>query len=135
MQEPKRERRERSLMLGAATLLLIDTFLPWQRLSFGRFSYSWNAWHGDKGVLLGSLTVVLVAWIAVRMLGVGRSTRIPEARATLWLAVLVLAFAAVKNIHDDYSTWPSYAGVVIAGGVVVAAWQSDVHRDVASRRD
>jgi uncharacterized membrane protein len=112
----------RVLVLGAAVLLFVDTFAPWQHVSLDQSSYSWNAWHGDKGVLLGSLTAVLVVWAGVRALGVALPARVAETVITLALAVLVFAFAAVKNIHDDYSAWGSYVGVVIAGAVVAVAW-------------
>ncbi len=118
-------------MLGAAVLLFLDTFAPWQHVSLDQ-SYTWNAWHGDKGVLLGSLTAVLVVWAAVRALGVALPAWIGKTAITLALAVLVFAFAAVKNIHDDYSAWGSYVGVVIAGVVVAVAWQAYQRSSVAS---
>jgi uncharacterized membrane protein len=131
MDQAKGLRLGRVLVLGAAVLLLVDTFAPWQHVSLDRFTYSWNAWHGDKGVLLGSLTVVLVLWAAIRALGVALPAR-AETAVTLALAVLVFAFAAVKNIHDDYSAWGSYVGVVIAGAIVVGAWQADRQGSLAS---
>jgi hypothetical protein len=122
----------RPLVLGAAVLLFLDTFAPWQHVTLDQSSYTWNAWHGDKGVLLGSLTALLVAWTAVRALGVALPARGAEGAVTLALAVLVFAFAAVKNIHDDYSAWGSYVGVVIAGAVVALAWQAYQRDSVAS---
>ena len=112
----------RLLVLGAASLLLLDTFVPWQSTTLDGVSYSWNVWHGDKGVLLGSLVAALVAWVALR--GFGLSARVSEVSVTLALASIVLAFAVVKNVHDDDSAWGSYLGVVIAVGVVAAAWRS-----------
>ena len=114
----------RVLALGAAVLLLVDTLAPWQRVSLGGFSYSWNAWHGDKGVLLGALSATLVVWTAGRALGVVPPARVAETAVTLALAVLVFALAAVKTIHDDDSAWGSYAGVVIAAAIVALAWQA-----------
>jgi peptidoglycan/LPS O-acetylase OafA/YrhL len=121
----------RLLVVGAAALLLVDTFLPWQRLSIGAFSYHWNAWHGDKGVLLGALVAVLLGWSLVRSLGVAMPARLPQASVTLGLAALVLAVAAVKNIHDDDSAWGSYLGVVLAAVAVAGAWQG-YRRDAAA---
>ena len=114
----------RLLVLGGASLLLLDTFLPWQSTSLDGVSYSWNVWHGDKGVLLGSLVVALVSWIAARSLGLSRPARVSEVSVTLALASIVLAFAVVKNVHDDDSAWGSYLGVVIAVGIVAAAWRA-----------
>lgn len=110
------------LVLGAGVLLLLDTFLPWQKLSLGPFSYSWNAWHWVKGVLLGLLTIALLVWVAARAFGVPRPANVADGSATLALGVLVFVFAVVKNIRDDYSAWGSYLGVVLAAGVVAGAW-------------
>jgi hypothetical protein len=122
----------RMLVLGAAVLLLVDTFAPWQRLSVDRFSYSWNAWHGDKGVLLGVLTATLVVWTVVRALGVVLPARVAAESVTLALAVLLFAIATVKNIHDDDSAWGSYVGVVIAAAIVAVAWRAYQRGTVAA---
>ena len=114
----------RLLVLGGALLLLLDTFLPWQSTSLDGGSYSWNVWHGDKGVLLGSLVVALVVWSAASGLGLALPARVSEVSVTLGLASVVLAFAVVKNVHDDDSAWGSYLGVVVAAGVVAAAWRA-----------
>jgi hypothetical protein len=123
MERAKRLMVGRLIVLGAAALLLADTFFPWQQLSIGAFSYHWNAWHGDKGVLLGSLVAAMLAWVVARTLGLLVPARLPEAPVTLALAALVLAFAAVKNIHDDDSAWASYLGVFLAAMAVAGAWQ------------
>jgi hypothetical protein len=123
MERPRGLAFERSLVFAASALFLADTFLPWQQLSQGQFSYSWNAWHGDKGVLMGSLAAALIVCVAACALGLAESTRVPEAGATLALAVLVFTLAVVKNVHDDYSAWGSYVGLVVAAGIVAAAWQ------------
>ena len=62
----------RKLVLGAGVLLLIDTFLHWQEVSFGGLSGGQTAWHGFWGVLLGLMTVVLLAWVP-RVRSVSRS--------------------------------------------------------------
>jgi F0F1-type ATP synthase membrane subunit a len=107
-------------------LLIGDLFLPWQSVSLGTFSYSWNAWHGDKGFLLGALTATVVVWVAVAALGLAIPipARVSETTVTLALAVLVIAVAAVKNIRDMDSAWGSYVGVVLAAALVAAAWQA-----------
>jgi hypothetical protein len=122
----------RMLVLAAAVLLLADTFAPWQRVSVDRFTYSWNAWHGDKGVLLGTLTSMLVVWAAIRAVGIVLPARAAAESVTLALAALVLAIAAVKNIHDADSAWGSYVGVVIAAAIVAVAWQAYQRGSVAA---
>jgi hypothetical protein len=122
----------RSLLLAASALLLVDTFMPWQRVSLGSFSYSWNAWHGDKGALLGALTIALVAWAAASALGLHLPARASDASVGLALAALVVALAAVKNIHDDASAWGSYLGVVLAAAAVAGAWLAHRQASAAS---
>ena len=63
--------RGAQLMLIGGVLLLIDLFLPWQ--DFGNdFSdavgvdASFSGWRGFGGVLVGLLTIVLLAWVIVR---------------------------------------------------------------------
>jgi hypothetical protein len=112
----------RQLVLGAGVLLLIDTFLPWQKVSILGFSNSWTAWHGFWGVLLGLMTIALVAWVAARAFGVALPDNVPDGLVTLVLGVLILVFAVAKNLDDSYSAWGSYVGVVLAAAVAIGAW-------------
>jgi len=112
----------RQLILGAGVLLLIDTFLHWQSVDIGPFTASRNGWHGFWGVLLGLLTIALVAWVAARAFDVELPMEIPEGLTSLVLGVLILAFALIKNLTDDYSTLWSYVGIVLAAIVAYGAW-------------
>jgi hypothetical protein len=114
----------RSLLLAASALLFVDTFMPWQSVSLGSLAYSWNAWHGDKGVLLGALTAALVGWAAASALGLHLPARASDASTGVGLAALVVALAAVKNIHDDASAWGSYLGVFLGVAAVAGAWSA-----------
>src|SRR5215217_5698960 len=65
----------RKLLLGAGLLLLIDTFFAWQKVSVGIggveiASAKANGWHGFFGVVMGLLTIALLAWVIARALGV-----------------------------------------------------------------
>jgi len=112
----------RQLILGAGVLLLIDTFLHWQSVDIGPFTASRNGWHGFWGVLLGLLTIALVAWVAARAFDVELPMEIPEGLTSLVLGVLIVAFALIKNLTDDYSTLWSYIGIVLAAIVAYGAW-------------
>jgi hypothetical protein len=112
----------RQLILGAGVLLLIDTFLPWQKVSAFGISVSWTAWHGFWGVLLGLMTIALVAWVAARAFGVALPKEVPDGLVTLALGVLILVFALAKNLDDSYSAWGSYVGIVLAAAVAYGAW-------------
>lgn len=121
------------VLLGAAILLLIVTFLPWQSYD-GPGSeladelgvdFSVNAWHGFWGVMLGLLTIALIAWVGLRIANVDlKSVNLPasEPLITAALAALIFLFALLKNLTDDFSTFWSYIGVVLAAGVAIGAW-------------
>jgi hypothetical protein len=47
---------------------------------------------------------------------------IPEGLTSLVLGVLIVAFALIKNLTDDYSTLWSYIGIVLAAIVAYGAW-------------
>jgi hypothetical protein len=68
------------------------------------------------------MVIVLVAWVAARAFGVELPANIPDGLTTLALAALILLFAVIKNLADDYSAWGSYLGIVLAAAVAVGAW-------------
>jgi hypothetical protein len=117
------------LLLAAGILLLIDTFLAWQKVSakFGGVelaSASQNAWHGFWGIIMCLALILLLVWVVLQVLNVKMNFELPitDAWLTLGLGVIVFAFALLKNLIDDYSHWPSYLGVVLAALVAVGAW-------------
>ena len=112
------------LILGGGVLLLIDTFFAWQSVeSPGRRArFGENAWHGFWGVVLGLLVVVLLAWCIARLAGVQLPENMPQGIVTLVLGVLILVFALLKNLTDDYSAWASYVGIVLAAVIAYGAW-------------
>jgi hypothetical protein len=112
----------RQLVLGAGVLLLIDTFLPWQSVSVGPFTITRTAWHGFWGVLLGLLTIAIVAWVAARAFEVALPEEIPDGVTTLALGIAIVVFALIKNLADDYSAVWSYIGVVLAAVVAYGSW-------------
>ena len=116
----------RKLVLAAAALLLIDTFLPWQKIDVKvagivSVSASANGWHGFWGFILGLATVALLAWAAARMFG-RTISGVPDGLTTLALGGVILVCALLKNLTDDYSAWASYLGILLAAGVAYGAW-------------
>jgi len=119
----------RKLILGGAILLLIDTFLDWQHVSVSLggqelASGGQSAWHGFWGVVLGLMTVALIVWVIVRMFGVELPEGVPEGLVALVLGGLILLFAIIKVLADDYVHWPAYVGIVLAAVVAFGAWQN-----------
>ena len=65
--------RGTQLMAVSALLLFISLFLPWQDFNLGGLAdqfgvdASWSGWHGFAGVVLGLLTVILLAWVTTAL--------------------------------------------------------------------
>jgi hypothetical protein len=114
------------LMLAAATLLFVDLFLTWQSVPQrygGKFNFnqSVDAWDG-LGLLLGLLTLSVLALVILRETDVELSPEIPWSRITFGLAVAMLVVSVLKNLLDAHSAWASYVGIVLAAVVVVGAY-------------
>jgi hypothetical protein len=117
------------IILGAGLLLLIDTFLAWQKVSVKLgdvevASASQNAWHGFWGVVMGLALIALLVWVVLQVAKVEFNLNVPDKTVTAVLAGVVLVFAVLKNLIDDYSAWPSYVGIVLAAAVAAGAWMN-----------
>jgi hypothetical protein len=118
----------RQLILAGGVVLFIDTFFPWQKVSFHlagiSTSVTASAWHGFWGVLLGLATIAIVAWVGARSLGVELGVDLPDGLVTLALGALILLFALLKTLTESYSAWASYLGIVLAAVIAAGAWQT-----------
>ena len=119
--------RGMQLMLVGGVLLLLDTFLHWQQVSakvagVTSISVGVSAWHGFWGVFMGLVLLVLLAWMVARLAGVKIPLPFSETMVAAGLAGIVLLFALMKTLVDDYSTKWSYIGVVLAGVVAAGGW-------------
>jgi hypothetical protein len=113
----------KKLVLIAGVLLLIDTFLNWQQVDTVLGSAGQSAWHGFWGVFIGLMTVALVAWVALRAFGNVRLPEgLPEGLISLVLGSLIVLFAVIKVISDNYVHWPAYLGILLAAVVTYGAW-------------
>ena len=119
--------RGAQIMLVAAVLLLISTFFNWQEVDFdlgalGEGSAGVSAWDNFWGVVMGLLTIVLIAWLGARLAGIDIPVPMSTAMISAVLAALILLFAVLKNLIDDYSTFWSYLGVALAVVIAIGAW-------------
>ena len=119
--------RGTQLMFIASVLLLIISFFNWQEVEFdlgplGEGSAGVSMWDDLGGIIVGVLTIVLIARIAARMAAVDVPIPLSFATTSFVLGVLIAVLAILKNLTDDYSTWASYVGVVLAILVAVGAW-------------
>jgi hypothetical protein len=123
--------RGAQLMLVGGLLLLIDTFLPWQKVggeigdiaeAFGADT-TLNAWHGFWGVMLGILTIVLLVWLVARLAGQNVQLPVSEAMIAAGLALLIFLFALIKVLVDnEFRTIWAWIGLILAAVVAVGAW-------------
>ena len=124
--------RGTQLMLVGAVLLLIDLFLPWQDYNVGGVAESlgidatFSGWRGFAGVVLGLLTIVLLAWIIVRLASVNIPLPVSTAMTAALIGTLILIFAVIKilTILGDESTIWSWIGLVLAIVIAVGAFQT-----------
>jgi hypothetical protein len=112
----------RKLIVGAGVLLFIDMFLHWQSVDVGPFTVGRNGIHGFWGVFILLMTIALVAFVGARAFGVDLPESLPDGLISVVLGVLILLFAVIKNISDDYSAWPSYVGILLAAVIAYGGW-------------
>lgn len=110
------------VVLGGGVLLLIDSFLHWQEVSFGPISAGVSMWHG-WGVLIGLLLLAILAWEAVQLANI-RLTLGPlsPSMVTAALSVLLVLFTAIKVLTNDYVAVWAWIGLVLSVGVAAGAW-------------
>ncbi|MGH3110769.1 MAG: hypothetical protein ACRDQT_07620 [Gaiellaceae bacterium] len=122
--------RGAQLMLVAGVLLFIDLFLPWQDFDVGGIAdefgvdATFSGWRGFAGVVLGLLTIVLLAWLVVRLLAVNIPLPVSQAMTAAVLGVLIAAFGIIKLLTilgDEQTIW-AWIGVILAILVAVGAY-------------
>ena len=108
---------------ASAVLLLLDTFLNWQSVDLGIVEAGRSAWHGFWGVVLGLLVIAFIVWLAVRLFAVNLpELPVPDRTITLVLGALILLFAVIKVLTDDFRAWPAWVGLILAAGCAAGAW-------------
>ena len=105
------------ILLGAAFVFFIDTFLPWQRVCISFLGVSGcgsaNAWTGSgawAGVLAGILSLLLLAWLVVGLLGLNLDVGVPDSTVSAGLVGGTVLFGVLKFL------------LVIANHSFIGAW-------------
>ena len=114
--------RGTQVMFIAAVLLLIVMFFHWQEVDTALGSFGQNAWHGFWGVVMGILTIVLVARIAARLAAVDVPIPLSFATTSFVLGILIAICAVLKLLTDDYRNFWAFIGVGLAIAVAIGAW-------------
>jgi hypothetical protein len=121
--------RGAQIMLVAGVLLFIDLFLPWQDFGVSEaigveVDDSFSGWRGFAGVVLGLLTIVLLAWLVVRLFAIDIPLPVSQAMSAAVLGVLIGAFGIIKLLTilgDEQTIW-AWIGVILAILVAVGAY-------------
>lgn len=124
--------RGAQIMLIGGVLLLISLFLPWQDFDVGGIAdefgvdATWSGWHGFAGVVLGLLTIVLLAWLIVRLASVDIPLPVSTAMTGALLGTLILIFAIIKilSILGDEATIWAWIGLGLAVVIAVGSFQT-----------
>jgi hypothetical protein len=124
--------RGAQMMLVGAVLLLIDLFFPWQDFDIGGIAdelgvdATFSGWRGFAGVVLGLLTIVLLAWLIVRLASVNIPLPVSTAMTAALLGALILIFAIIKvlTILGDEPTIWAWVGLGLAILIAVGSFQT-----------
>ena len=123
--------RGAQLMLIGGVLLFIDLFLPWQDFDVGGLAdefgvdATFSGWRGI-GFIVGLLTIVLLAWLIVRLASVNIPLPVSTAMTGALLGTLILIFTVIKllTILGDEATIWAWIGVALAILIAVGAFMT-----------
>ena len=123
--------RGAQLMLIGGVLLFIDLFLPWQDFDVGGLAdelgvdATFSGWRGI-GFIVGLLTIVLLAWLIVRLASVDIPLPVSTAMTGALLGTLILIFTVIKllTILGDEATLWAWVGVALAVLIAVGAFMT-----------
>jgi hypothetical protein len=116
------------VLLGAGVLMFIDLFLSWQKqcvdTPVGDVCGSRSGWAG-WGVLIGLLTIALIAWEGITLAGIASNINVPVAASIVSaaLAAGILLFTIIKVLADNEArSWPMWLGLLLAIAIAVGGW-------------
>lgn len=123
--------RGAQLMLIGGVLLFIDLFFPWQDFDVGGLAdelgvdATFSGWRG-VGFVVGLLTIVLLAWLIVRIASVNIPLPVSTAMTGALLGTLILIFAIIKllTILGDEATIWAWVGTALAVVIAVGAFMT-----------
>lgn len=123
MEMLKKLPREVQVVLGGGVLYVIFSFLDWQQVSAGPFSFGVNEWHGI-GVVAGLLAIALLLWEVARLFQLNiQLGPVTPGLASVGLALLLLLFTVITFLtHGTARHWPAYVGLVLSIAIAAAAF-------------
>jgi hypothetical protein len=119
--------RGAQLMLIGGVLLFIDMLFAWQKVDLGPLGdYTRKGWYGAAGAILGILTIILLAWLIVRLASVNIPLPVSTAMSAAVIGVLILIFAIIKllSILGDAQTFWAWLGLAFAIVIAVGSFMA-----------
>jgi len=120
------------IILGGGILLLIDSFLAWQKVCAGiegiaEFCVSASMWGGDGaifGVIAGLLTIAVIVWEVLALAGTNLNVGMPASKLSAYLGFGVVGFTVLKFIFalTESPSFGAYVGLILALVVGYGAW-------------
>jgi len=114
-------------MLIGGALLFIDLLFAWQSVDLGPLGdYSRKGWYGAAGVIVGLLTIVLLAWLIVRLASVNIPLPVSTAMTAAIIGTLILIFTVIKllTILGDEATIWAWVGLALAILIAVGSFKT-----------
>lgn len=117
------------IMLGGGILLLIDSFLSWQKVCIPIADICGTAsmWSGNGaffGVIAGLLTIVVIVWEILALAGTNLNVGMPASKLGAYLGFGVVGFTVLKFIFalTESPSFGAYVGLILALVVGYGAW-------------
>lgn len=117
------------IMLGGGILLLIDSFLAWQKVCIPVVDICASAsmWGGDGailGVIAGLLTIAVIVWEVLALAGTNLSVGMPASKLSAYLGFGVVGFTVLKFIFalTESPSFGAFVGLILALAVGYGAW-------------
>jgi hypothetical protein len=109
----------RRVLLGSGVVLLIWSFFPWNGVSVGIFSVSWNAWHG-WGTFMGIVLILMLAWEALLLVQVlsPDALKLPELPVkpiliSLALGALTVVLGIIRVLEYSAKKWEIWIALLL----------------------
>lgn len=122
------------IILVGGILLLVDSFLSWQKVCFGDtvigdFCGKANAWGGNggfAGLLMGILLIVLLIWEVVQLsdMQMNLSIGVTPSKGSAYLGFAVVAFGLLKFVLviSNFAAFGAWVGLVLLIVVGYGSW-------------
>jgi hypothetical protein len=71
---------------------------------------------------MGLALIALLVWSVAKAFEIALPASVPDGLTTLGLSAVILLFAFIKAISDNYVHWPAWLGVILAAVMGYGAW-------------